>query len=55
MHATPQSPAPSADDAPSEVGQTYRTIAVILALVVIMGLGYGLVETAIKAAALFTN
>lgn len=38
-----------------EVSPTYRTIAVILALVVIMGLGYGLVDTAIKAAALFTE
>ncbi len=38
-----------------DVGQLYRTIAVILALVVIMGLGYGLVDTAIKAAALFTE
>ena len=34
---------------------TYVAIAVILALVVIMGLGYGLVDTAIKAAALFTE
>lgn len=41
--------------ATGEVRQTYRTIAVILALVVIMGLGYGLVDTAIKAAALFTE
>lgn len=38
-----------------EVSQTYRTVAVILALGVIMGLGYGLVDTAIKAAALFTE
>lgn len=38
-----------------EVSQTYRTIAVILALVVIMGLGYGLVDTTINAAALFTE
>ena len=37
------------------VSQTYQTIAVMLALVVIMGLGYGLVDTAIKAAALFTE
>jgi hypothetical protein len=41
--------------ATDEVSGTYRTIAVILALVVIMGLGYGLVDTAIKAAALFTE
>jgi len=39
----------------TEVSMTYRTVAVILALVVIMGLGYGLVDTAIKAAALFTG
>ena len=38
-----------------EVSTTYHTVAVILALVVIMGLGYGLVDTAIKAAALFTE
>lgn len=38
-----------------EITQTYRTIAVILALVVIMGLGYGLVDTGINAAALFTE
>lgn len=38
-----------------EVSNTYRTVAVILALVVIMGLGYGFVDTAIKAAALFTE
>ncbi len=38
-----------------EVNTTYSSIAVILALVVIMGLGYGLVDTAIKAAALFTE
>lgn len=44
-------------DAPpnAEVSTTYRTIAVILALVVIMGLGYGLVDTTINAAALFTE
>ncbi|WP_161485772.1 hypothetical protein [Enteractinococcus helveticum] len=39
----------------TEVSQTYRTIAVVLALIVIMGLGYGLVDTAIKAGALFTE
>lgn len=38
-----------------QVNQTYRTIAVVLALIVIMGLGYGLVDTTIKAAALFTE
>lgn len=38
-----------------EVGNVYRTIAVILALIVIMGLGYGLVDTTINAAALFTE
>lgn len=38
-----------------DVSNTYRAVAVILALVVIMGLGYGLVDTAIKAAALFTE
>ncbi|GAA4106424.1 MFS transporter small subunit [Enteractinococcus coprophilus] len=43
------------DTVTDEVTQTYRTIAVILALIVIMGLGYGLVDTAIKAAALFTE
>ena len=37
------------------VTQTYQSIAIILAFVVIMGLGYGLVDTAIKAAALFTE
>lgn len=42
-------------NAPEDVGTTYRTVAVILALVVIMGLGYGLVETSINAAALFTE
>lgn len=40
---------------PDDVGNTYRTVAVILALVVIMGLGYGLVDTAINAAAIFTE
>lgn len=39
----------------SEVSTTYRSIAVILALIVIMGLGYGLVDTTINAAALFTE
>lgn len=39
----------------AEVSTTYRSIAVILALVVIMGLGYGLVDTTINAAALFTE
>lgn len=43
------------ENAKQDVGQAYRTIAVILAFVVIMGLGYGLVDTAIKAAALFTE
>lgn len=41
--------------AESEVSTTYRSIAVILALIVIMGLGYGLVDTTINAAALFTE
>lgn len=40
---------------PDEVSNVYRTIAVILALIVIMGLGYGLVDTTINAAALFTE
>ncbi|NWN89503.1 MAG: hypothetical protein HLX51_13370 [Micrococcaceae bacterium] len=38
-----------------DVSTTYRSIAIILALVVIMGLGYGLVDTGINAAALFTE
>lgn len=51
MSTSPQFSESTSED----VSMTYRTIAVILALVVIMGLGYGLVDTAIKAAALFTE
>jgi len=48
MYTTPE-------NTPDKISQTYRTVAVILALVVIMGLGYGLIDTSIKAAALFTE
>ena len=50
MHTPSETP-----DSESEVSTTYQTIAVILALIVIMGLGYGLVDTTINAAALFTE
>lgn len=45
----------SPNEAAPQVSTIYRTIAVILALIVIMGLGYGLVDTTINAAALFTE
>ena len=34
---------------------TYNAVAVFLALIVIAALAYGLIQTAIKAAALFTD
>lgn len=36
-------------------GRFHRGIAVALAVVVVVGLGYGLVDTAISASALFTG
>lgn len=36
-------------------GGAYRTTAVILALIVAAALAYGLVQTALKASALFTG
>ncbi|NUL46202.1 hypothetical protein F7P69_13510 [Cellulosimicrobium funkei] len=57
---TPNSPAgaTAATGGPSpakEVGGVYRAVAIVLALIVIAALAYGLVETAIKASALFTG
>lgn len=39
----------------SSAGGTYQAVAVILALIVIAALAYGLVQTALKASALFTG
>lgn len=38
-----------------DTGGTYRAVAVFLAVIVIAALAYGLVQTAIKASALFTG
>ncbi|MGW9551647.1 MFS transporter small subunit [Citricoccus zhacaiensis] len=38
-----------------DTGGTYRAVAVFLAVIVIAALVYGLVQTAIKASALFTG
>ncbi|WP_313822573.1 hypothetical protein [Citricoccus sp.] len=38
-----------------DTGGLYRALAVVLALIVIAALAYGLVQTAIKASALFTG
>lgn len=38
-----------------DTGGTYRAVAVVLAVIVIAALAYGLVQTAIKASALFTG
>jgi len=46
---------PDARPVPSAAGGTYRTAAVVLALIVIAALAYGLVQTALKASALFTG
>ena len=54
----------AADNTPTEHGGTgatdgtggaYRTTAVVLALIVAAALAYGLVQTALKASALFTG
>lgn len=39
---------------PAGTGGAYRTIAAVLAVIVIAALAYGLVQTALKASALFT-
>lgn len=43
------------DSAESSTGGTYRTLAVVLALIVTAALAYGLVQTGLKASALFTG
>ncbi|MGD6979834.1 MULTISPECIES: MFS transporter small subunit [Citricoccus] len=40
---------------PAGTGGAYRTTALVLALIVIAALAYGLVQTALKASALFTG
>lgn len=40
---------------PAGTGGAYRTIAAVLAVIVIAALAYGLVQTALKASALFTG
>ncbi|MFC0250019.1 hypothetical protein ACFFIO_16035 [Citricoccus parietis] len=41
--------------AEAAAGGTYRAVAVFLAVIVVAALAYGLVQTAIKASALFTG
>lgn len=43
------------DGTTAGTGGAYRTTAVILALIVAAALAYGLVQTALKASALFTG
>jgi hypothetical protein len=38
-----------------DTGGVYRAVAIVLALIVVAALAYGLVQTAIKASALFTG
>jgi hypothetical protein len=40
---------------PAGTGGAYRTAAAVLAVIVIAALAYGLVQTALKASALFTG
>lgn len=49
MNATQENPVGNGATGP------YRVVASALTLVVVGGLGYGLVQTAIKAAAIFTG
>ncbi|GAA1132361.1 MFS transporter small subunit [Citricoccus alkalitolerans] len=42
-------------NAAMDTGGVYRAVAVVLALIVVAALAYGLVQTAIKASALFTG
>lgn len=55
--ASARSAAPGHDADPpvSGTGSAHRTVAVILALIVTLALAYGLVQTGIKASALFTG
>ncbi|RBP65034.1 hypothetical protein DFO66_105140 [Brevibacterium sanguinis] len=45
----------SAEIVPNEGGRVYTTVGAILSLVVVSGLAWGLVQTAIKAVAIFTE
>ncbi len=45
----------SADIVPNEGGRIYTTVGASLTVVVVCGLAWGLVQTAIKAVAIFTG
>lgn len=50
---SPAAPGSSASPAGNGATGPYRVVATLLTIVVVGGLGYGLVQTAVKAAAIF--